>query len=647
MLGLLLFAVLFGITLRRLDATHVDVRVARAATIALTVPVVLLWAFATIGVTMPSWGGALVVAGTAAVLLAWRRPVSRAGAPTNPTILVAGSIALIAFVTQQVDSTSIFIDPLGHLAWSRDLVDTRNWYPVGFPALVSAVSVQDPLGSTLRVLPWMLHFGIALQFIALGSSLGSRGAGIVGALAYLVAPTNFNRLNPTVPEAFAVLLIVATWTEVIRGTTGRSGARLFYLVFATFMVHVSVLEAIHLGAIILMLVVAPQAQPLGVRLRHILASALGAILAISTSPFIMSVFGDSPPLLLREQPGEIDPLDIPGLAWSWGYGTSLALAVFTVWWVARFRRFDRRISLVALLFLGCGFIFVVPVLLATVDIQLGIQLFNSRLYGWASIFLSMLITVLLATLAPRDPRVLVPTVLLIGGIEIVLEPTDFVAIAFGLVVLMMIARLTGPFPGWLSQRRPLLATVVLLIVASGIGVRAATWWPNDPEWIRALGSDSSADFVLSNWPALNWIDARTNLSVRDGLAGRDAKLALHRLRQLPELRRTLWWCTDTEAGQILEDWLLKSDAGVVDIVIHPSFARAWSGYAVAKRLASVDTGGPGYRMFEGASCDMSAHERLKIIRTTIGSMGGVQSIFDKGGVTVFRWRRDGARNVQE
>lgn len=650
MIGLLLLTALFVVSLRihhrDPTTTSAELRVADAATTSIGLPLFLLWILSVLGleVSAPVRAGILVVV-VLTLAIAFRAPRDP-GRATEDSVLVplglAGILALAVFATFEFGFQRPLIDPLGHLGWSRDLIDARTWYPVGFPAFNALFSFDAPLASVLRVLPWVIHVAIALQFIALGKLMGSRTAGVLGAFAYLIAPNNRNRLDPAVPEGLAVVFMLASWTVVLRDVHARdrTALRLFAISLVTFVVHLSVIEAVNLIGLVIFVLARAERGTIARRMSEAGAMVGGAVIAVASSPFLRAVFGEKPPLLLSQQPGAVTPLHVKAVAWSWGYGVSLVLSALVVLWILRRREVSRTASGLAITFLFSAALFVVPPALALAGMEFEAQLFNHRLYGWASVFVAMAVTVLAASVVPRSKWFLAGALVLVTGVELLMDPLD--PLQTPMALLAAAAALATVFVDVSQKSRALTFVFALLMLGGSLGVRVAAWWPQDPAWLQGvLTSEREPDIVLTNWPALNWIDARTDIEVRDGLAGNDAGLALHRLRELPPLRHDLRWCDGEDPGAVLQDWLHGTDAAIVDIVVNDAmFERAWANHARARGNASAQAGDPSYELLAAPPCALPARERLLMIRTTLGALPGATRTFEAEGTTVYRWVRN-------
>lgn len=622
MIGVFLLVLLFLCIAMRTSRDSSPFELSRAGITALLTPMLPLVILATAGIRIPLRATQGVLLLSLVAWFPWRggRSFEREEWGTLTLAALTGLTGAAGLAL-----SPIMHDLYAHLAWSKDLVAAREFYPLGFPALLRLYgSDLWPQVATLRALPAVLGMIFALQCIEVGQYFHSRSAGALAALAYLLKSS---KVDPALPEFLAVIMIVATWREVLTLRGRTSFVWLGVLSLSLVLVHVSTLELVHF-VVLTLVIVGVGTQPAFERLRALGAVALGATVGALSSPMIRNMAYGKGILLSSQQPSRVNAFHLKSLAWNWGYGFDLALLISVLFLLRGCTR-DGRWRWVAIFSLG-GALLVAPMLLSGLGITIPLEMFDYRQYLSALLFACLAWLVIIAR-APLSLKT-VFAILLTGQVAYAskIDPWRILIAASGLSLVLF-----GLHRSVIGRSARAFASLIAIAIIA----RILLWAPETPPWVRWFQKNASSEsVVMANWPAINLLDALTEVRARDGLAGPDANLALHRLKRLPEYRNRLDSCDPGGAFSDSLAVLLEGMPGKTSyVVIHDEYKSAWSQYAQDYARIHGERGPGRFSMYETAPCSTSGSARLTLMNAELRKDIRFYQVYDDQSCQVYRF----------
>jgi hypothetical protein len=618
--------------------TPAALAVARAAAFTIAAPALILSALAGLGVSPGPWAGPAVLVVVLMILLVLG---GRAGAaPTGAGRAALESLAwasVLALVCPRIGigPSTIALDGMAHLAWSRDLVGASPFYVLGFPAFTSTLTAGDPLVGAFRVAPAILSISLFATLISLGRAAGSTLAGLGGCLLFLAMPQLQARLYPALPELMACPLVFASWVELVEPDRrpARTALWLGFLSCALTVVHVSTMEIVHLIALGLVVLAAP-GRLLSTRLLVIGSVLAGVVIGVALSPMLLAILRGEGLLLVDEQPSFLTPFSLRQLGAAWGIAADLAILGGAVLGVMVWRGLRPR----APVLLGLSFAFLVlllPTFLAAVGIQVSVQVFTSRLFIAATYFAIAAWVVVIAQGSAVRPRlvaflVVLPAAGIFFRLRSSVEHLVVASVAAFLALLLYRAMKRS-----IRQVAAIAIAVLLLINPARLWI----WYPEDPPWVRFLVERPSAGSVLlTHWPPFNQAQARAPFPTQVGLAGADAQLPLHAIEKLPDLRHQLRWSADSfdSDREALRDWVGRQETEEVLVLVHRDIGRAWDGYAQTWNRRQADGLDPGASVYRSPPVEESVDARLDHIVAVLRSLPASELVFEDAEARIFR-----------
>jgi hypothetical protein len=610
-------------------------RVAAASLCALCAPILALALAARLGLEAPL---PLLVGAHAALWLAAARGLRRRPPPDSrgavlDAVVLSAAVALASALLGRDPSQDRLVDPWAHLAWSRDLGAALHAYVPGFPALIAALAFPDPLLGAFRLSAVVLHFAFAAQVVAVGSRGAPGALPALAALAYLLTPAS-GKFEPPRPEMLGAVLVGAGWWALLEpGIEGRRrGAALGLLAFVTALCHVSALEVVHLGALGLAVALgAGGGSPAG-RAATLAAMAAGAASAVAVSPWLGQLLvSPGRVALLAATPGLLRPLPIRSIVG----GLGLPLVGLTLVAVVRGARERSALGPAVPRALACLILAAAGLLAVLVSAAFGVRppgpVFTDRPLIAAALMLAL--AAALALGRPPGSRgwttlALAAFALGVGARPLAPWPRVALGACLGAAVGAARAR-AGP-----AAR----AAVAVALLALAIAARPWIWTPRVPaaaEWLRQAPDRLP---VVTHWPVTNELDALLDAPVLDGLAGRDANRALHRLAPESGLADRLEWCGG--GGDVARLRTALRDRGFAGafVVVDDRFTEAWSSYR-GQHEAALASGHPErYPMVRPSPCALPPPERLAAMRAALRAGPDGVPVFEAPGVTIFRLR---------
>ena len=441
------------------------------------------------------------------------------------------------------------------------------------------------------------------------------------------------------PELLGALFLIATWWVLLRDEHGERGRALGLggLVLMIVLCHVSALQIAMLLALGLAVVGGAGGLRWSARLLAAAAMAIGLVVAAALSPsFLALLFAPESVPLMAMQSGSVQAIGLRSMVAGLGLTLGVLLALALVG-LGLHRRELRPREIVAFgSLLGAALLLLAPLALAHLDVELPLQLFTSRLLMAAALPLSILVAAVLGRgIHSRDTRLLF--------------------VAFGAVALAQLARPVAPLPQvatavlvaaalgvglWRMPRRlwPTLTGTVLLLT---VFVRLWIWTPEMRPYVQWLRAASAPLPVLTNWPVTNELDALLEVPVIDGLAGRDAGVALHRAEFSTDLRDRLHWCGaegNTRALQGLRDHLESTGRTEVFLVVDARFRRAWEEYADKWTDPTRDLGDEARRVYATEPCSAAPEQRLDEVHRSLQAWKEAEVAFRSPEATVYHVR---------
>jgi hypothetical protein len=615
-------------------------RLAAAVLLALAVPILVLTTAARLGVNASA---PLVLAAHAslwitATLCRRRRPQPPEGS-VLPAAFLAAVVALLSALLGRDPSGLVLVDAWAHLAWSRTLATSLRAYAPGFPAFLATVTPFGALAGAFRCSALVLHFALAAQFLALGHRGRDRGPAALAALAYLTVPAAGSRFEPPGPELLSAIFLAGSWwVACAHGPSERArAAALGALTLVILLCHVSALEiTLFVGLAIAITAGASGTRP-AARIVALGSLAAGVLCASALSPwFVDLVLAPASVPLVALQPGLVRAVALRSVAATFGLALGGLLLVGAVQMARRWRTVAARdVAAVAGLALA-ALALLTPIALADLGVQVPQQLFTDRLLLAAALPLALLAAVMLERgRAEATGRDFVPALgVAIVALAQLVRPAAawshvglaFLAAALGLLALRTVSR-----RAWIA-----LAGVAL---ALGLVVRLWIWSPQVPpeaHWLRGAPAEIP---ILTNWPVTNELDALVGAPVLDGLAGRDANLALHRRSFSTDLRDRLAWCGSGDDVGAIETYLLAKGIPEAFLVVDDRFGNAWRTYRTA-RDGLLAAPHPGMdNLLSEPPCAIPDAERLAAMRASLRTWPRAEVAFDAPGVTIFHVRR--------
>jgi hypothetical protein len=615
-------------------------RLAAAVLLALAAPIVVLAMAARFGLDA---GPALILAAHASLwitaALCRRRRARPPEGSVLPAALLASLVALLSALLGHDPSRLVLVDAWAHLTWSRTLAASLHAYAPGFPAFLATLTPFGALVGAFRCSALVLHFALAAQFLALGNRGRDRGLAALVALAYLLVPAAGSRFEPPGPELLsAVFLAGSWWVACAHGTSERArAAALGALTLVILICHVSALEIALFAALAVAIATGASGARPAARIVALGSLAAGVLCASALSPwFVDLVLAPASVPLVALQPGLVRALALRSMMTAFGLALGGLLLVGAVrmarWWrvvAARDLAVVAGLALAALALLA-------PIALARLGVQVPLQLFTDRLLMAAALPLALLAAVMLERgRAEASGRDFVPALgVAIVALAQLVRPSaawSHVGLAFLAAALALIARRT-------FSRRAGIATAGTALVL-GVLVRLWIWAPQVPpeaHWLRGAPADIP---VLTNWPVTNELDALVDAPVVDGLAGRDANLALHRPSFSTDLRDRLAWCGGGDDVEGIESYLRANGVPEAYLVVDDRFGNAWRTYR-GQRDAVLAAPHPGMdRLLREPPCSVPDAERLAAMRASLRAWPRAEVVFEAPGVTVFHIRR--------
>ncbi len=620
-------------------------RLAAAVLLALAIPILVLVTAARFGMNATP---ALVLAAHASL---WITAAIRRGRRTRPpegsvlpAVFMAALVALLSALLGRDPSGLVLVDAWAHLTWSRTLATSLHAYAPGFPAFIATLTPFGALVGAFRCSALVLHFALAAQFLALGNQGRDRGLAALAALAYLMVPAAGSRFEPPGPELLsAVFLAGCWWVACAHGPSDRvRAAALGALTLVILICHVSALEIALFVALTVAIAGGASGTRPAARIVALGSLAVGGLCASALSPwFVDLVLAPASLPLLALQPGLVRALALRGVAAAFGLALGGLLLVGAVRMARGWRTVAARdfaavagLALAALALLA-------PIALAGIGVQLPLQLFTDRLLMAAALPLALLAAVMLERgRAERPGRDLGPA---LGVAVVALAQLVRPAAAWSHVGLAFLAASLGLLALRTISRRTWIAAAGTTLVL-GVVVRLWIWAPQVPPEARWLRSAPAKIPVLTNWPVTNELDALVDAPVVDGLAGRDANLALHRPSFSTDLRDRLAWCSDSSGGsdssdlEGIESYLRANGIPEAYLVVDDRFGNAWRTYRTGREglLAAPHPGTD--RLLSAPPCAIPDAERLAAMRARLRAWPRATTAFEALGVTVFHVR---------
>jgi hypothetical protein len=613
-------------------------RLAAAVLLALAVPILVLTTAARLGVNASA---PLVLAAHAslwvtAALCRLRRPRPPEGS-VLPAAFLAALVALLSALLGRDPSGLVLVDAWAHLAWSRTLAASLHAYAPGFPAFLATVTPFGALAGAFRCSALVLHFALAAQFLALGNRGRDLGPAALAALAYLTVPAAGSRFEPPGPELLsAVFLAGSWWVACAHGPSDRArAAALGALTLMILTCHVSALEiSLFVGLAVAIAVGASGTRP-AARILALGSLAAGVLCASALSPwFVDLVLAPASVPLVALQPGLVRAVALRSTAAAFGLTLGGLLLVGVVQMARGWHTVAARdLAAVAGLALA-ALALLAPIALVHFGVQVPLQLFTDRLLMAAALPLALLAAVMLERgRAEATGRDFVPALsVAIVALAQLVRP----AAAWSHVGLAFLAAALGLLALCTVSRRAWIAGTAL---ALGLVVRLWIWAPQVPpeaHWLRGAPADIP---ILTNWPVTNELDALVDAPVVDGLAGRDANLALHRRSFSTDLRDRLAWCGSGDDAGGIETYLLANGIPEAFLVVDDRFGNAWHTYRAA-RDGLLAAPHPGMdNLLSEPPCAIPDAERLAAMRAGLRAWPRAEVAFEAPGVTVFHVRR--------
>jgi hypothetical protein len=615
-------------------------RLAAAVLLALAVPILVLTTAARLGVnaSAPLVFGAHASLWVTAAFSRLRRPRPPESS-VLPAAFLAAMVALLSALLGRDPSGLVLVDAWAHLAWSRTLAASLHAYAPGFPAFLATVTPFGALAGAFRCSALVLHFALAAQFLALGHRGRDRGPAALAALAYLTVPAAGSRFEPPGPELLsAVFLAGSWWVACAHGPSDQArAAALGALTLVTLICHVSALEiTLFVGLAVAIAAGASGTRPTA-RIVALGSLAAGVLCASALSPwFVDLVLAPASVPLVALQPGLVRAIALRSIAAAFGLALGGLLLAGAVQMARRWRAIAARdlAAIVGLAFAALALL--APIALAEFGVQVPLQLFTDRLLLAAALPLALLAAVMLERGQAEAPgRDFVPALgVAIVALAQLVRPVAawshvglaFLTAALGLLTLRMVSR-----RAWIA--------VAGTALALGLVARLWIWTPQIPpeaRWLRGASADIP---ILTNWPVTNELDALVDAPVVDGLAGRDANLALHRRSFSTDLRDRLAWCGSGDGAAGIETYLLANGIPEAFLVVDDRFANAWRTYRAARDglLAAPHPGTDN--LLREPPCATPDAERLAAMRAGLRAWPRAEVEFEAPGVTVFHVRR--------
>jgi hypothetical protein len=614
-------------------------RLAAAVLLALAVPILVLATAARFG---QDAGPALILVAHAPLwitaALCRRRRVRPPEGSVLPAAFLASLVALLSALLGHDPSGLVLVDAWAHLAWSRTLAASLHAYAPGFPAFLAMLTPFGALVGAFRCSALVLHFALAAQFLALGDRGRDRGLAALAALAYVLVPAAGSRFEPPGPELLsAVFLAGSWWVACAHGPSERArAAALGALALVNLICHVSALEiALFLALAVAIATGASGARP-AARIVALGSLAAGVLCASALSPwFVDLVLAPASVPLVALQPGLVRALALRSVVAAFGLALGGLLLVGAVRMTRGWRAVAARdlavVAGLALAALGL----LAPIALASFGVQVPLQLFTDRLLMATALPLALLAAVMLERgRAERPGRDLGPA---LGVAVVALAQLVRPAAAWSHVALAFLAAALGLLALRTVSWRAQIAVAGTALVL-GVVVRLWIWTPQVPpeaHWLRGAPADIP---VLTNWPVTNELDALVDAQVLDGLAGRDANLALHRRSFSTDLRDRLAWCGGGGDVEGIETYLRVNGIPEAYLVVDDRFGNAWRTYRT-QRDAVLAAPHPGTdRLLREPPCAIPDAERLAAMRAGLRAWPHAEVAFEAPGVTIFRVR---------
>jgi hypothetical protein len=618
-------------------------RLAAAALLALAVPILVLATAARLGFNAAP-GLVLAAHGSLWIIAAlWRpRHVPSHRPPEDsvlPAAFLASIIALLSSLLGRDPGHLVLVDAWAHLAWSRTLAASLHAYAPGFPAFLATLTPFSALVGAFRCSALVLHFALTAQFLALGSRGSGRGLAALAALVYLLAPAAGPRFEPPGPELLsAVLLAGAWWVACTGGISDRGRATaLGALVLAVLTCHVSALEIANLAGLAIALAFGASGGRPAARIAALGSLAAGGLCAAALSPwFVDLVVSPVSVPLVALQPGAVGVLPLRALAAALGLALGGLLALGAVCVLREWQALAVR-NLAVLAGLGlAALLLLAPIALAALGVQVPLQLFTDRLLMAAALPLALLAAVML----DRGPsaaagRRFVPA--LGVGVVALAQVVRPVAAWSHIALALLTSVLAFAIMHSLSRRTRIIATGATL--ALSLVARLLIWTPQVPPEAHWLRNARAGVPVLTNWPVTNELDALVSARVLDGLAGRDANLALHRSLFSTDLRDRLAWCGGSRDVEGLEAYLDTNGIAEAYLVVDDRFDNAWSTYRTQWEAVLASPRPGTDRLLSEPPCSTPAAERLAAMRASMRDWPRAEVAFEAPGVTVFHVRK--------
>jgi hypothetical protein len=543
--------------------------------------------------------------------------------------------AAIVMPRSDVGPAIVARDGMAHFAWSKDLISASAFYAPGLPAFLSTVTPGDPLVGAFRVAPLILLAALFMQIVAMGRAFGWGSAGLAGCFALLSMPAMTGRLEPALPEMMAYALIVAMWVEVRALGQGHRDAAywLAFLSLSLVLTHVSILEVVHFAVLGLTLLLQVE-RPLRDRLVTVGGVIGGAALAVVMTPVLWAIlFGDGI-LLMSEQPSNLAPFSVKGLAARWGLGFDVAL-LGALFLLISLGKGARRGVASAVPFCFAALLLVSPMLMKSIGIETPLQVFSSRLVSATSLFAVLGWVVMLAQVRERRARWVgaagfLPLLSVFYRFQG--APMFLAAVVLGAAAAILMRRCSTMRSRW----RGVVLAAILIVSMTG---RLIAWYPSDPAWVTALRAVEPEDrILLTHWPSFNQAQARTGLAVEVGIAGSDAGLPLHALTSIPSLRYRLQWAQNSAGADrdALVEWIVGRGEEEVLILVHREIEGAWTEYRKMWDRRQEGNLGPGSLVYRDEPCADPASIRMARMDVVIGSLETAQVFHEDEIATIYR-----------
>ncbi len=633
-------------------------RLAAAALVALAAPILVLVIAARLGLN-PS--PPLVCAAHALLwIVAGWQGISRPGRSEGsvlPGAFLALVVALLTALLGPDPAERVLVDAWAHLAWSHSLATSTHAYAPGFPAFLATLTPFGVLVGAFRCSALVLHFALACGFLALGSRNRERGLGALAALAYLLVPAAGPRFEPPAPELLsAVLLAGCWWVAGARDLSERARTvALGALTLAILISHISALEIALLGALALAIMVGVNGSSARARVAALSSLVAGGLVATALSPWLVDlVFAPESVRLVALQPGSVEALNPRTVARMLGIALGGLLLVGAFPFVRNRRTVEAREFVLAATLLLAAAALLAPMALSGLGVQVPLQLFTDRLLMAAALPLALLAAVLLGSGSPRRTgRDLAPalSVAVVALAQVVRPAAPWLQVGLALVVAALASLALRAWP-WrqgaafvgaprgtaAAARLPGIAAVIAVL---GLGLAARLWiWtpqlPPEASWLRAASAEIP---VLTNWPVVNELDALLEARVLDGLAGRDANLALHRRSFSTALRDRLAWCGAGGDAAEIDAYLRECGIPEAYLVVDDRFESAWRTYRAQREAILASPQPAASRLLRSSSCESPATQRLAEIRASLRAWPRAEVSLDAPGTTIFHVRR--------